>query len=253
MSRPLTASAVEFGYRAPVLHGVDLCLESGECVALLGANGAGKTTLLRLLAGLDRPAAGEVLVDGAPAWELTAAERGRRIGYLPQGVPETTGFAVYEMVLMGLYAQLPARGWESNREWLAVARALRRAGALPLLRRPFDELSGGEQRRVLLARALVARPKILLLDEPLSALDPGFAVELSATLRRIRAEGVAMLLTTHRLSLARALADRVVVLRRGRVLAEGRPEAVLVAATLDLAYDTNCFAEMAGAGERVGS
>jgi iron complex transport system ATP-binding protein len=248
MARTLNATAVAFGYREPVLHGVDLCLAPGECVALLGANGAGKTTLLRLLAGLERPGEGEILVGGEPAWGLTAAERSRRIGYLPQRVPEATGFAVYEIVLMGLYAQLPARGWESKREWLAVGRALRRAGALPLLRRPFDELSGGEQRRVLLARALVARPEILLLDEPLAALDPGFAVELSATLRRIRGEGVAMVLATHRLSLARELADRVVVMRDGRVIAEGRADAVMVAETLDAAYDTHYFGESDAAG-----
>lgn len=241
MDQRLIASGVEFGYRAPVLRGVDLRLEPGECVALLGANGAGKTTLLRLLAGLDRPGAGEIRIGGDAAWRLTAAERSRRIGYLPQRVPEATGFAVYEIVLMGLYAQLPARGWESRREWLAVARALRRAGALPLLRRPFDELSGGEQRRVLLARALVARPRILLLDEPLAALDPGFAVELAATLRRIRDEGVAMVLATHRLSLARELADRVTILREGRVIADGPAAAVMSPVNLDLAYDTDCF------------
>lgn len=236
----LSGLTKRFGERV-LLDRVSWQVSDGDRVGLCGPNGAGKTTLLRLLAGLGRPDRGTITIGDVAAHELTAAERSRRIGYLPQRVPDDTGFAVYEMVLMGLYALLPARGWESRREWLAVARALRRAGALPLLRRPFDELSGGEQRRVLLARALVARPQVLLLDEPLAALDPGFAVELAATLRQIRDDGVAMVLATHRLSLARKLADRVVVLRCGGIIAEGDPATALTPEVLDLAYDTEHF------------
>lgn len=237
----LVARQVSFSYARPVLEGVDLTLRSGACVALLGANGAGKTTLLRLLAGLEAPHAGSVTLDGAPVSALDARHRARRIGYLPQTVPGTTGFAVYEMVLMGLYPLLPARGWESRREWLAVGRALRRVGAARLLRRHFDELSGGEQRRVLLARALVASPDLLLLDEPLAALDPGFSLELTDLLVELRGQGVAIVVSTHRLSLVRALADDVVALASGRVVATGTPGDVLVPAVLDAAYDTDRF------------
>lgn len=245
----LTAAGVGFAYGPrEVLRGVGLEVTSGECVALLGANGAGKTTLLRLLAGLDRPGSGSVALDGMPVADLGAAERARRIGYLPQLVPAGTGFAAYEIVLMGMYPLLPARGWESRREWMAVGRALRRVGAGGLLRRSFDRLSGGEQRRVLLARALVTRPAVLLLDEPLAALDPGFALELTDTLAALKRQGVALVVSTHRLALAHSLADRVAILRAGRTLVYGPPAAALDPAMLDAAYDTDRFSARAAHG-----
>ncbi len=255
-SRPSTAAAVHgkstagvslraeglvFGYDRPLLSSVDLDVSGGECVALLGANGAGKTTLLRLCGGLLTAHAGHVEIDGIAASQLSREQRAHRMGYLPQRIPAATGFAVYEMVLMGMYALLPARGWESRREWLAVARALQRVGARRLMRRPFDELSGGEQRRVLLARALVARPGLLLLDEPLAALDPGFVLDLTATLAALKSSGVGMIISTHRMALVQQLADRVVVLRRGEVLAAGPPLETLVPSLLDEAYGTDAF------------
>lgn len=240
-SRRLRARDVHFAYGSPVLRGVDVEVASGECVALIGANGAGKTTLLRLLAGLEAPHRGAVEIDAEPLARLEPGERARCLGYLPQRVPAAPGFAVYEIVLMGLYPLLPAHGWESRREWFAVGRALRRVGASDLLRRPFDRLSGGEQRRVLLARALVARPSLLVLDEPLAALDPGFVLELTELLRRLKNEGVGVVVSTHRLSLVRALADRVVVLREGVVIAAGAPAETLAPAVLDRAYGTDRF------------
>ncbi len=242
----LRAQGLEFGYDRPLLSGVDLDVSGGECVALLGANGAGKTTLLRLIGGLLTAHAGQVEIDSIASPQLSREQRARRIGYLPQRIPAATGFAVYEIVLMGMYALLPARGWESRREWLAVARALQRVGARRLMRRPFDELSGGEQRRVLLARALVARPGLLLLDEPLAALDPGFVLDLTATLMTLKSSGVGMIISTHRLELVRQLADRVVVLRRGEVLAAGTPLDTLVPALLDDAYGTDAFTRSGG-------
>jgi len=237
----LRANGLVFGFDRPLLHGVDLRVSGGECIALLGANGAGKTTLLRLLGGLLDAHAGTVEVDDIASPLLSHEQRARRLGYLPQRIPLATGFAVYEMVLMGMYALLPARGWESQREWLAVGRALHRVGARRLMRRPFDELSGGEQRRVLLARALVARPGLLLLDEPLAALDPGFVLDLTETLAALKSSGVGMVISTHRLSLVRQLADRVLVLRHGEVLAAGTPSATLSPVLLDEAYDTDAF------------
>lgn len=237
----LVASEVTFGYEQPLLRDVSVCVEPGRCVALIGANGAGKTTLLRILGGLLPPQSGSVRFAGRKIASLSPAERTSALGYLPQRSPRAAGFAVHEMVLMGLYSLLPARGWEGRTEWLAVGRALRRVGAGHLLRRSFAKLSGGEQRRVLLARALVARPAILLLDEPLAALDPGFVLEFTATLAALKAQGVALVVSTHRLSFVEVLADAVLVLRRGKVLDHGDPEAVLRPELLDKAYGTRRF------------
>lgn len=241
LNSSLAASEVTFGYDAPLLRSISLRIEPGQCVALIGANGAGKTTLLRILGGLLQPQAGSVRFADRDIATLDPIARTAALGYLPQRSPRAAGFAVHEMVLMGLYSLLPARGWESRAEWLAVGRALRRVGALHLLRRSFATLSGGEQRRVLLARALVARPAILLLDEPLAALDPGFVLEFTATLAALKAQGVALVISTHRLSLVEALADAVIVLRQGAVLEQGEPTAVLQPELLDAAYGTDRF------------
>ncbi len=237
----LVASEVTFGYDAPLLRDISLRIEPGQCVALIGANGAGKTTLLRILGGLLPPQAGSVRFGGREVGTLSPAERTAGLGYLPQRSPRAAGFAVHEMVLMGLYSLLPARGWEGKTEWLAVGRALARVGAGHLLRRSFATLSGGEQRRVLLARALVARPAVLLLDEPLAALDPGFVLEFTATLAALKEQGVALVVSTHRLSFVGALADAVVVLQRGGVLQQGDPVAVLQPELLNDAYGTDRF------------
>ena len=238
----LVARGVTFGYAEPLLRDVSLQVVPGQCVALIGPNGAGKTTLLRLLGGLLAPDAGSVELGGRSIVALPPRERTAVLGYLPQRSPRAPGFAVHEMVLMGLYSLLPARGWEGQAEWLTVARALRRVGAGHLLRRPFETLSGGEQRRVLLARALVARPEILLLDEPLAALDPGFVLEFTATLAALKAQGVALVVSTHRLSFVEALADAVVVLRNGKILDQGTPASVLRPSLLNEAYGTDRFA-----------
>jgi iron complex transport system ATP-binding protein len=237
----LVASAVTFSYDQPLLRDISLRVVPGQCVALIGANGAGKTTLLRILGGLLSPDSGVVRFDGREIASLSPVERTAALGYLPQRSPRAAGFAVHEMVLMGLYSLLPARGWEGRAEWLAVGRALRRVGAGHLLRRSFATLSGGEQRRVLLARALVARPAILLLDEPLAALDPGFVLEFTATLAALKDQGVALVVSTHRLSFVQVLADAVLVLQRGRVLDHGDPATVLQSELLNVAYGTQRF------------
>ncbi len=237
----LVASEVTFGYDQALLRDISLGIRPGQCVALIGANGAGKTTLLRILGGLLTPQSGAVRFGDRGIASLSPAERTAAIGYLPQRSPRAAGFTVHEIVLMGLYSLLPARGWEGQAEWLAVARALRRVGASHLLRRSFATLSGGEQRRVLLARALVAKPAVLLLDEPLAALDPGFVLEFTATLAALKAQGVALVVSTHRLSFVRALADAVVVLQAGKVLDHGEPAAVLRPEVLNDAYGTNRF------------
>ena len=249
MSAVLSVTDLSFGYRGdPFLRGVRLELAAGELVALLGPNGSGKTTLLRLVGGLLKPGSGEVRIGSRPLGDLTSRERSRWVSFLPQRSPQADGFAVHEVVLMGLYSTLPARGWESHREWRLVVEALRRVGAAPLLRRPFGELSGGEQRRVLLARALVAKPRVLLLDEPLASLDPGFQLELIGQLRVLKREGTAIVAATHHLDLVRELADRVLLLRGGQVLASGQTREVMTPGNLDSTYGTDAFSQRGSLG-----
>lgn len=196
------------------LDGVDLALAPGETLALLGANGAGKSTAVALLLGLVRPDAGEASLLGAPAGALAAR---RRTGVMLQsaGLPEN---ARVDELLALTRSYYPAP--RSVDECVALA------GLDGLLDRRYGRLSGGQQRRVQFALALCGRPQALFLDEPTTGLDIEARQALWAAIRALVAEGVGVLLTTHYLEEAEALADRVTVLDRGRVAASGRMQDV---------------------------
>lgn len=231
----LHARGLACGYRrrGDVLAGVDLDVAGGTVLALLGPNGSGKTTLLRTLAGLLRPRAGSIELDGAPA------EPGDRPRVALAAHEDAGGSAltVAEVVRLGRAAR---RGWwrpMTIADRAAVDRAIARAD-LPALRdRPVAELSSGEWQRVLLARALAQEPSILLLDEPTAHLDLRYQVdllELAAGLARDA--GLAVVLSLHDLNQAALWADRVALVAEGRLLAIGPPGAVLTADLLGRAY-----------------
>ncbi len=191
------------------LDGVDLTLARGQLLALLGPNGAGKTTAIALLLGLIRADAGTVELFGADP--QTLAPR-RRIGVMLQSgaLPDT--------LRVGELLRITANYYLRPR---ALAECAELAGIGDVLRRPYGKLSGGQQRRVQFALALCGRPELLFLDEPTVGMDIAARERLWATMRTLVGEGCAILLTTHYLEEAEALADRVTVLARGRVLAEG--------------------------------
>ena len=210
--RPLAAlRGVRRRYGAVVaLDGVDLDLRAGEVLALLGANGAGKSTAVGLMLGLGTPDAGEARLFGQPAGALAAR---RRTGVMLQsaGLP---GNARVDELLALTRSYYPAP--RSTAECVALA------GLDGLLDRRYGRLSGGQQRRVQFALALCGRPQALFLDEPTTGLDIEARQALWAAIRALVADGIGVLLTTHYLEEAEALADRVVVLDRGRVAAAGR-------------------------------
>ncbi|MEV6367178.1 anchored repeat-type ABC transporter ATP-binding subunit [Micromonospora musae] len=204
------------------LDGVDLAVDAGELVGLIGPNGAGKTTLLRAVLGLLPVESGQVLVGGEP---VTRSRR--RIGYVPQrhefawDFPVTVAGAV-------LTGRTRAIGWlrrprSVDRE--AVDEALARAGLTDLRDRPIGQLSGGQRQRVLVARALASRPAVLLLDEPFTGVDVPTQELLTELLGRLRADGTALLMTTHDLPAAATACDRLCLLNQ-RVVAEGPAEAL---------------------------
>jgi iron complex transport system ATP-binding protein len=216
-------SGVTAGYRSrDVLDGVDLAIETGEAIALLGPNGSGKTTLLRVLAGALRPSAGTVELFGRPIEAWTRAEIARVVTVLPQGMELPEGFRVAEVVALGRMPHARTRFGVPPEDVTIVADALADAGASELAARPVGELSGGERQRVLLAMALAQQPRLLLMDEPTLHLDLGhqFALlELVAHLRRARDLTVVAVL--HDPNLAVRFADRILLLDRGRLFAAG--------------------------------
>lgn len=209
------------------LHGVDLALHPGEIVALMGRNGSGKTTLLKTLVGLVRPAAGRVAVAGQDAARLDVAAICRTVGYLPQD-PNSLLFA--DTVREELAITLRNHGYDPAAPQSLPVNPddlLAQLGLAHLAEVYPRDLSVGERQRVALAAILVVRPQALLLDEPTRGLDYAAKAQLTALLQGWRAAGMAILVVTHDVELAAALADRVVLMSQGEVIAAGLPGTVL--------------------------
>lgn len=196
------------------LRGVDLELRSGELLALLGPNGAGKTTAISLLLGLTRADAGAVQLFGRDPQDIAAR---RHIGVMLQDAQLPPTLKVGELI------RLTASYYANPR---SVTESAELAGVVDLLPRYYGKLSGGQQRRVQFALALCGRPKLLFLDEPTVGMDIDARQKLWAAIRHLVAEGNSVVLTTHYLEEAEALADRVCVMARGKVISEGSVEAL---------------------------
>ncbi|HSW96125.1 MAG TPA: ABC transporter ATP-binding protein [Patescibacteria group bacterium] len=224
----LVARALTAGYGARgVLQGIDLTLEPGVLVALVGPNGAGKSTLLRALAGLIRPTAGAVTLDGIDVATLSRAALAARIAVVPQTFDTLFPFTVREIVALGRSARLGLFARPTTTDALAVARAIDTQDLGALVDRRLDALSGGERQRVVLAMALAQEADVLLLDEPTAHLDPAHQIGIVRRAAELaRSRGVIALAVLHDLNLA-ALADRVVVLDAGRIVGDGAPATAL--------------------------
>jgi iron complex transport system ATP-binding protein len=249
--------AVEAGYRGRggerrVLNGLDLAVDRGEMVALLGANGSGKTTLLNVMAGTIRPSAGAIELFGRPLMSWSRGEIARSVAVLPQSLELPAGFRVAEVVAMGRTAH-GARwfGWTPD-DQRAVEDALRDADAADLADRPVTELSGGERQRVLVALGLAQEPSLLLLDEPTTHLDIAHAAWLLASVARLRQiRGLTVVMVLHDLVLASAWSPRIAVLHAGRIVADGPPEEALRADIVRDAYGVAVETVVTDAGRRL--
>ena len=230
MTARIEARGVAHAFGAkPVLRGVDVALPPGKLVIVVGPNGAGKTTLVRVLSGVLRSDSGEVLLDGAPL--LGRGRRGiaQRLAVVPQESAVPFPFSVREMVALGRAPFLGPFGRESKDDAARVEAALAALELEALAERAYPTLSGGEKRRVLLARALAQGVDTWLLDEPTASMDLGhglFCFEWVADWLRASA-GRGVLLVTHELSLAARFADELILLVDGRVAARGAPADVL--------------------------
>lgn len=220
-----------------VLSDVELTVESGTVLALLGPNGSGKTTLLRTLARLLTPRAGSVLVDGEDAWRRGRAWTHRRVAIALQEDPQGARLTVDEVVRLGRAAH---RGWwlpMTDEDGAVVERVLERTRLVPMRDRPVDRLSAGEWQRVVLAQSLAQEPRVLLLDEPTAHLDWNYQYEILELVDHLaRDEGLAVVASLHDLNQASTWADRIALLAEGRLLAVGEPEEVLTPELLGRAY-----------------
>jgi iron complex transport system ATP-binding protein len=231
----LTDVAVELGER-DVVRGVSAEVGQGELVVIVGPNGAGKTTLLRALAGLLAPRTGAIRVLGHDPLRAPRRVIARELAYLPQHYELAFPFAVEEVVLLGRYARQRGFGLASAEDLAAARHAMTVCDVAHLAARRFDELSGGEARRVIVAQALCQGARCLLLDEPTAGLDPAHARAIFAMLRAQCDAGAAALVVTHDLDLALRHGGTMWLVAGGRLAARGAPAQVLAAAETRAAF-----------------
>ncbi|EDW9103831.1 ABC transporter ATP-binding protein [Salmonella enterica] len=226
------------GYHSqqPVLRDVSFQVSPGSVCCLIGANGSGKTTLMRTILGVLPPLHGDILLDGIAVNHLNDRQRAAVIAWVPQAHDGTFAFSALDMVMMGLAPQLAAFAVPGAKEREIVHQQLAMLGISHLASRRWNTLSGGERQLVLIARALVQRPRLLLLDEPASSLDFGHQIRLLDTLVTLKNSGMALLMSTHHPLHARAIADSVVRVEPGGEVSQGRPEHQLAADRLAELY-----------------
>lgn len=233
-----------------ILADVNLVFEPGRFVGLVGPNGAGKTTLLRVLAGLIAPTRGRVTLQDRALSAINRDERARRIAALFQGGGVGWPMTVREIVALGRLPHRRAFASPSEADEVAVARAMARTDMHHLADRTEPSLSSGERMRALLARALAVEAPWLLVDEPVTALDPAHQLDAMALLRAVSRDGTAVVTVLHDLTLAARFCDRIVVLSGGCLVADGTPEAALTDAVLIKVFGVTAERGRAANGDR---
>jgi cobalamin transport system ATP-binding protein len=210
------------------LRGIDLSITAGEMAALLGPNGSGKTTLIKLASGILTPAEGEVRFGGASLGKLSRRQVAQRIAVVPQQFDIPFAYTVEEVVMLGRTPFTRGLAGESKADRQVVAEALELTGMAGFRERYFNDLSGGERQKVVLAMALAQEPQLLLLDEPTAHLDINHQVEILELLRTLnRRRRVTVVAAVHDLNLAALYFERLILLDKGSVVEDGAPDAVI--------------------------
>jgi len=216
-----------------LLDAVSFSLAPGQFYGVIGHNGAGKSTLIRLLGGELLPSSGAVLLDGAAVHAFSAKARARRIASLAQKLPDAADFLVRELVMLGRF---PWQGWlqrPSAEDVACVEAAMAQTDVARFAAQPVNTLSGGERQRAWLALCLAQQSEVLLLDEPLAALDIVYQVEVLQLVRQIiAARGLTVVVIIHDINLAAQYCDELVALKQGRLLKTGRPSEIMTAQVL---------------------
>lgn len=224
--------SVELG-KNPVLADIDITFEKGRICAVLGPNGAGKTTLLKAIAGLVPVRSGDISLDDDSLSNLTSLNRAKTLAYLPQNYKVAWDILVRDVVALGRFAH---RG-SANDNAEAIEQAMQITDTARFAERTTGQLSGGELARVMLARVLAGEPDWILADEPLASLDPAYQIDMVARFREVANAGTAIIVVLHDINLAAKLADDVLMLKEGRVLAAGSASEELSAENLSKLYD----------------
>jgi len=223
----------------PVLRGVSIRLTSGKLIIILGPNGSGKTTLLKCLCRLLRPKAGYVRFDGQDVWDIGMRLFARQVGYVPQRHHPVYPYRVIDVIASGRTPYIDFFEMPSRKDYEIALQALRLVGLEHLAERPYTELSDGELRLVLIARALAQNPKVLLLDEPTANLDFKNKIIIMKALKELAKRDLLVLITEHDPNIAAMFSDEVILLKDGKLIAHGKPCEVINRDSMKALYNVD--------------
>lgn len=223
--------------RRTILQNISTAFEPGKITILVGPNGAGKTTFLRSLASLIKPISGTMMLDDLPLQSISARQRAQRIGLLPQSTDVHWDIIVRNLVALG---RLPHSRWfagESPADRSAIENAMTATDIMQFADRPILSLSGGERARVMLARVIAGEPQWLLADEPLAHLDLAHQIDVLNIFKTSAKNGCGVILVLHDLTLAARIADQILLMSHGCIVASGAPRNVLTAINISNIYN----------------
>ncbi len=221
-----------------VVDDVSFSANTGEFFMILGPNGAGKSSLLKLIAGIEKAQSGFIHILGRPKTKYSARDLAKVVALVAQQAPIDFPFSVAETVLMGRSPHLGLLGIEAERDYELATEAMSFTGVDQFADRRLDQLSGGERQRVMIARAICQEPKIILLDEPTTALDPAHQLKIMDLMERFRQEKkTTVIMVSHDLNLAALYSDRLLLMKNGRVVVIGTPREVFVPEFLEKSYE----------------
>jgi iron complex transport system ATP-binding protein len=247
----MRAEGIFFTYSgSPVLSDISFCLEKGRIVSLLGPNGSGKSTLLKVLLGISRPRSGSIFFEGKLIERIGARELAKRIAYVPQTHRMTFAYTVLDVVLMGRTPHKSFLSRCTKKDYDIALHCLDRLSISHLRDRSYTELSGGERQLAIIARALTQGADTLVMDEPANGLDFGNQVRLLDRIADLAREGYTFVMSTHFPDHALWIADQVIMLHGGRVVADGIPGEVMDEETVCRLYDTEVSIFQVGGGLR---
>ncbi len=238
MTAILKTHDITFAYgTTPVLCGITLEVRKSSVTGILGPNGAGKSTLINIMSGMLTPLGGSVFLKDVPLDSFSSAQRARAVAVVTQESHIPFPFTALEIVLMGRAPYLPRFGFESRSDIDIALDAMKATDCDHLSHRDIRSLSGGERRRVIVARALAQKPLVLLLDEPMSFLDIRHSSDLARRLKDLAVnQGIAVCAVMHDITLAAAFCDRIVLLKDGQIAAQGSPREVITTKSLGQAF-----------------
>lgn len=242
---------LKFSYRdTPVLDDISFSVNTGAFFIIIGPNGSGKTTLLKLMSGMEKQQRGNVHIMDKPVENYARKALARKMAFVQQNPLVDFAFTVFEVVLMGRAPHQGMLGVEREKDVAIAEQAILFTGIEHLANRKLDQLSGGEQQRVFLARAICQEPQLVLLDEPTASLDLAHQTRIMDLMRELREEKqITVVMVSHDVNLAAMYADELLLLSKGRIVKKGRPEEVLTYETLENAYDCKLLVDTSPLGD----